>query len=127
MFRVRYPHTPRVALKHIHPTLPLPPHPAPPFCLKDLFTITAQLSWATRRDIDLFVHLRVADPHHFDSDPGLAFHCNADPVLDAVPLLNFEPESLKLLIDFYADPDPTFHFNADSIPAFHSNADPDPD
>jgi hypothetical protein len=56
---------------------------------------------------------RVADPHHFNADPDLAFHFNADPH------------------HFNEDPDPAFrfnadphHFNADPDPAFHFNADP---
>ncbi len=49
--------------------------------------------------------LSVADPHHFDPDPDLAVHFDADP--------NPDPAC-----HFYPDPDLTFHFDA--------NADPDP-
>ncbi len=51
---------------------------------------------------------RVADPHHFDTDPDA----------DSDPACHFQ-----------ADPDPDFHFDADSDPdpSFHCGTDPNPD
>jgi hypothetical protein len=66
----------------------------------------------------------VADPHHFDPDPGLALLFDADPdpttqfflMLDP-PMLQNDPVKL-----------PSFHFDADPDPytASQNDADPDP-
>jgi hypothetical protein len=48
-----------------------------------------------------FFYTTVADPHHLDADPDLAFHS-------------------------HEDPDPTFHSDEDPDPIFHSEEDSDP-
>jgi hypothetical protein len=45
------------------------------------------------------------DPHHFDADPDLTYHPDADP--DADPDPNFHPDA-----DPDPDPDPTFQIKA---------------
>ncbi len=85
----------------------------------------------------------IADQHHFNADPDLAFHFNANPDTDPAPhqsegilrLLNWSidpsghrferPQPYTAM--FWASKASEYFTNADPDPAFHSNADPDPD
>ncbi len=93
----------------------------------------------------------VADPHHIDADPDLAFHFDANP--DPSFYYDSDPDP-DPAFQLDADPDPTTHFSpdfdtpmlqnndpgggnpafhfvteavADTLPAFHCDADVDPD
>jgi hypothetical protein len=73
----------------------------------------------------------VAEPHRFEADPDLAFHClcgsgsyhSFSPVLNPLVLQN---EPLGFHLNFNADPDSAFHFDSDPDPDPTFNSE-DPD